>query len=127
MTLLSQRACIRRLAALTWFGAILAAHPAQAAEQKLNGAQIVAVLSDAVVVGAEEGATTEQIFQKSGLTLYTENGAQSQGNWKVEGDQYCSVWPPSEYWACYDVLQDGDLVIFVPKSGKRYPTRLKSP
>jgi hypothetical protein len=97
-----------------------------AAEAKLSGAEILSLLSDQTLAGAEAGSKIEQIFQKGGLTLYTDNGAQSQGEWKVEEDQYCSVWPPSTFWACYDVLRDGARVTFVSRGGKQTPMLLKS-
>ncbi len=109
----------------TLSAALLFAASATAAEVKLTGAEIDTLLSDQIVVGVEESANIEQIFQKGGATLYIENGSQSQGRWRVAGDQYCSQWPPSDHWSCYDVLRDGDLVVFVAKSGKRFPTRLK--
>lgn len=95
------------------------------AESALTGVAIQALLSDKSLVANSDGKSIEQIFQKGGLTLYLENGAQSQGFWKVEGNAYCSQWPPNETWSCYDVLQDGKKVTFVSKSGKRFPMEPK--
>jgi hypothetical protein len=93
---------------------------AAAAETALTGAEITTVLSERSLYA--DGV--EQIFRKSGQTFYLQNGSSSSGSWKVEGDQYCSVWPPNPAWACYGVLQDGDSIIFVSRSGQRYPMRL---
>ncbi len=43
-----------------------------------------------------------QEFRASGRTLYNA-GADSWGRWAARGDQYCSQWPPSDAWVCYDV------------------------
>lgn len=98
---------------------------ALATGRELAGAEITAVLSDQIFVGADPADDIEQIFQKSGLTLYSANGAQSQGTWKVDGNKYCSVWPPSEHWSCYAVVQEGEVITFVSTSGTRYPVKLK--
>jgi hypothetical protein len=93
-----------------------------AAEAKMTGAEITAALSDKEFVADRE---ITQLFQSTGLTLYSERGSHSQGKWKVENEKYCSVWPPSTFWACYDVLRDGETVTFVSSSGDRFPMRPK--
>ncbi len=75
----------------------------------LRGAEIRAALEGRVL--AYENAT--QDFRASGKTLYTTNGRDSWGNWRVEDDQYCSQWPPSDLWACYGLERDGAAVRFV--------------
>ncbi len=95
------------------------------AETVLTGPALQELLSERFLVATRDGKTIEQIFQKSGLTLYTENGAQSQGFWKVEGNAFCSQWPPNETWSCFEIFQDGKNVTFVSKSGKRFPMELK--
>ncbi len=109
------------------FGLLLMVSAAIAQERNLKGAEITAALSDQTFVGADPADKIEQIFQKSGLTLYTANGAQSIGSWKVEADKYCSVWPPSEYWACYTVALQEKTITFVSTSGTRYVFMLKPP
>jgi len=52
-----------------------------------------------------------QDFRESGKTLYN-SGGNSWGNWRVEGDQYCSQWPPRDLWDCYDVAISGAKVRF---------------
>lgn len=95
-----------------------------AAEIILKNAEITTVLSDVVLNAESNGQPANQIFQKSGVTFYNAGGSQSQGTWKVEGDQYCSTWPPNPSWACYDVARDGDKVTFIAKSGKRFEMSL---
>jgi hypothetical protein len=103
----------------------LVALTAQAEERVLTGAEISTVLADNILVGATTDVKVEQIFQKAGVTLYIEGNAQSQGLWKVEGDSYCSVWPPSEHWACYTVTQDANKITFISKFGTRYAMKPK--
>jgi len=100
--------------------AVLLAHPAAAAEQKLMGAEIKTALADHVFAGSNDGRAVEQSFDASGRTLYTEDGNASQGLWEVRGDQYCSQWPPHDAWSCYDMTADGKTVTFISSSGVRY-------
>jgi hypothetical protein len=88
---------------------------AHAAETKLTGAEMQAILYDKILYGKD----VEQIFQKSGVTFYLSGGNQSQGNWKIDGEKYCSQWPPNEAWACYDMTQDGNKITFISKDGNR--------
>ncbi|MEO1733028.1 MAG: hypothetical protein AAFR45_05280 [Pseudomonadota bacterium] len=57
-----------------------------------------------------------QDFRASGRTLYNA-GEDSWGYWGVRGDQYCSMWPPSDLWACYDMARSGDVIRFIGASG----------
>ena len=82
--------------ALMWPGALLAE-----GWERLDGAEVRAALEGRALV-YEDG--TVQDFRADGQTLY---GADSWGRWRVEGDRYCSVWPPSDRWACYDLERDG--------------------
>ena len=103
------------IALLTSFFMISAAN---ADPQKLNAAQITELLGDKTIYNMPNATPSEQIFQKAGATYYSENGNQSQGAWKVEGDKYCSVWPPSQNWVCYDITVDGNTIRFISPSGK---------
>ena len=83
-------------------GVVLALAPCMAlAEdwQKLDGPAITLALS-ARVLGYADGKT--QSFAADGVTIYTADSDQS-GHWRVEGDRYCSVWPPSDRWTCYGI------------------------
>ncbi|MEM7318869.1 MAG: hypothetical protein AAF408_07585 [Pseudomonadota bacterium] len=84
------------------FGQILALVlplAAQAGDEVLTGDQIRTALEGRKLV-YDSGAW--QDFRASGRTLYNA-GADSWGYWAVRGDQYCSQWPPSDLWACYDI------------------------
>jgi MOSC domain-containing protein YiiM len=48
----------------------------------------------------DDGAT--QVFTADGETSYSEHGRASRGTWYVEGQSFCSFWPPS-YTGCYDL------------------------
>ncbi|MDW3225600.1 MAG: hypothetical protein R8G34_22360 [Paracoccaceae bacterium] len=57
-----------------------------------------------------------QDFRATGRTLYNA-GADSWGYWRVQGDQYCSQWPPSDLWACYDMARAGEKLRFIGQGG----------
>lgn len=84
--------------------------------QVVQGADIALALA-ARVVGYEDGSA--QNFFADGRTLYEVKGGESWGKWRVEGDTYCSVWPPSEHWECYGVEKEvaGIGIRFVAKDG----------
>ncbi len=99
---------------------------ASAAERKLTGREIETMLADVTVSGGSGDGAFKQYFAASGQTIYVGTEATpSNGNWRVKGDQYCSVWPPSGTWVCYDV--EGELeatpptISWVGESGTRYP------
>ena len=92
--------------------ALLLAAGTARADATLDGAAITALLTGHVVA-YEDGS--KQTFKAGGETVY-DNGRLSSGQWQVRGDRYCSVWPPSDQWACYDVTQ-GDRVGFVADDG----------
>ena len=73
----------------------------------LTGEEIRQALSDRKL----RYETAWQEFRASGRTLYNA-GQDSWGYWRVEGNQYCSKWPPSDLWACYDMARSGDRVRF---------------
>ncbi|MEL6952160.1 MAG: hypothetical protein AAFN09_03875 [Pseudomonadota bacterium] len=107
---------------LVLVGALLSlnAAPVQAEEdwRALNGAELAALLSEGRWV-YEDGAWQE--FRPSGRTLYT-SAEPSWGRWQAQNDRYCSQWPPSDAWDCYDVERDagfapGDRVRFVDDWG----------
>ncbi|MEP6565716.1 MAG: hypothetical protein ABJB10_11305 [Mesorhizobium sp.] len=75
---------------------------ASADEVTMKGADILASLKGAHV----EGPDWTQSFDDGGGTLYVKGSNQSQGRWDVRGDQYCSLWPPSDVWACYAMTID---------------------
>lgn len=62
-----------------------------------------------------------QFFAAGGGTTYGPSAADqtSAGRWRVERDRYCSVWPPSDLWACYDMAEnaDGSVIRFISGDG----------
>ena len=79
----------------------------------LNGDEVSQALKGRALVYTD-GAT--QDFRPSGATLYNA-GRDSWGYWAVRGDQYCSQWPPSDLWACYDMARSGDVLRFIAEDG----------
>lgn len=67
-------------------------------------------------VSYDDGA--HQSFGGDGGTVYVTDRS-SSGNWRVEGDRYCSVWPPSDRWACYrvEVRSGGQRIRFLSDDG----------
>lgn len=66
---------------------------------RLDGPGIEAALT-ARVLAYPDG--TMQDFHAGGRTI----AGMGEGRWKVDGDRYCSAWPPSERWACYKVERE---------------------
>ena len=65
---------------------------ANAEERILSGEEIRTLLPTVTV----RGEASEQQFSASGETALTDHGKKSTGRWTVEGDRYCSTWPPNE-------------------------------
>ena len=96
-----------------WSVLVLLAAPVQAEEwQALSGVEIADILTGHVV----RYSNGWQDFRASGRTLYNV-GRESWGYWAVQGDQYCSMWPPSGLWDCYDMTQSGNRVRFIGAAG----------
>ena len=92
------------------------------ADGKLDGKAIGAALTGKVLA-YDDGST--QSFMADGETVYNK-GSDSIGHWQVEGDRYCSVWPPSDHWACYDVTAAGAAISFVADGGSASVGHLKN-
>lgn len=91
---------------------VIMAGPVWASDWRaLDQAGAVEVLTDRVLV--YEGGKTQD-FRASGRTLY-DAGAPSWGYWEIREGRYCSQWPPSRDWDCYDLelSSDGAAVKFV--------------
>ncbi len=80
--------------------------------QPLDGAGIVAALTDRTL----QYDQAWQTFKPTGRTLYNA-GQDSWGYWRVEGGRYCSQWPPSDLWTCYDMARAGDRLRFIGPAG----------
>ncbi|WP_170759325.1 hypothetical protein [Ruegeria lacuscaerulensis] len=81
--------------------------------RQLTGDEILAALAGQKL---DYGDGVWQSFDETMQTQYF-SGRPNTGRWAVRDDQYCSIWPPSDFWACYDVQQSGDVVRFVDDSG----------
>lgn len=79
----------------------------------LNGDEILTALSGQKL---DYGEGVWQTFDDSMLTQYF-SGRPSAGRWAVREDRYCSLWPPSDLWACYNVQQSGQTIRFVDDGG----------
>ena len=103
------------LTRLTIAAVVLFSGAAFAQVVPLDDAAITMVLSGQSLT-YDDG--TKQVFKADGQTIF-DNGTQSLGRWRVQGDRYCSLWPPSDRWACYDVTQsaDGLAISFVADDG----------
>ncbi len=98
---------------------------AEAELARLDGAGITAALAGKTISGERAGKAWVQTFDAAGVTVYTAAGeAASEGRWRVRDDRFCSQWPPSPAWVCYDLFRDGDVVVFVG-DGEEWPARIK--
>ncbi len=75
-----------------------------AEERQLTGEAISNLLPDIKA----KGSNYSQTLTQNGLTTYVYDGRPSEGRWMVQGNQYCSTWPPNNIVECYDVLADTD-------------------
>lgn len=77
-----------------------------ASELDLTTKDIQTALTGNSISGVHYGQKTVQYFSKSGLTLWMKDGdkAPSEGQWKVENNQYCSNFGSG--WGCYRVVND---------------------
>ena len=96
-----------------WIAAVVPGLAAADGFVPMDGAGITAALTGRELV-YEDGAT--QTFGASGATTY-DAGRPSWGRWAVRGDRYCSQWPPSDGWACYDMERNGDVLRFIADDG----------
>ncbi len=90
--------------------AVLAQSARAEAWRQLSGPEISAALSSRTL-GYPDG--TMQDFRPDGSTL----AGQSAGSWRVDGDHYCSKWPPSDTWSCYAVAAQGLDIRFTAGDG----------
>ncbi len=111
----------------------LCAFPASVfAGEKMTAASIEAMLNDSTAWYLPLGPdSVRQYFDKGGETPYIDAaGSKTFGHWLMRGDQYCSVWPPSDLYSCYDVEKgisaDGTPTITFVSGNKRYEAVLKS-
>ena len=79
---------------------------AGAEEISLKTSEIDALISGKTINGVHYGKKTIQYFSESGLTLWIGQGdaLPSEGQWKVENDQYCSNFGSD--WGCLNIVLD---------------------
>ena len=66
-------------------------------------------ITDALMSRSVQYTTgARQKFLGAGVTIYESRNNLSAGSWKVEGDRYCSQWPPSDGWSCFAVSRSKD-------------------
>ncbi len=82
--------------------ALLSSQAAAQDWQRLTGDEVTTALTARVL--AYDGGQTQN-FLADGRTLYDADQPQ-WGQWRVEGDRYCSVWPPSDRWSCFSVQRE---------------------
>lgn len=102
----------------------LFATPSHAERKQLVGAEISVALNGRAIEGIGMPAW-RQTFETDGSTVYSSDRGLDRGRWQVRGDQYCSQWPPSESWSCYDLAIDGELIIFTGAGGTEHPARFE--
>ncbi len=91
--------------------------------QPVIGDEISALLSGQHVVYEGESVIS-QTFHEGGSTTYVD-GRPSLGRWRASETQYCSSWPPSDYWECYDLFKDstGKRIRFTSSVGQEWIAR----
>jgi hypothetical protein len=109
--------------ALGLFSAAVVSAPA--AEVAMKGPEILAALTG----GHVQGDGWSQDFDEGGATSYAKGDSHQIGRWDVRGDQYCSLWPPSDVWACYDMTTDAsdpahEQVTWISADGSRSTAHL---
>ena len=71
--------------------------------EAMSGDDIRAALTDRTLIYE----TATQHFYASGKTLY-HAGEARWGAGRIQGNEYCSQWPPNSAWACYRMQAKGD-------------------
>ncbi|MEM1365635.1 MAG: hypothetical protein AAGH82_07770 [Pseudomonadota bacterium] len=84
------------------------------AGDRLSGPQIAEALSgNTAIATGGVGTPWRQHFAADGTTrYYSGSRPASLGAWRIEGDQYCSLWPPAKNWDCYTVLSEGEEILW---------------
>jgi hypothetical protein len=73
---------------------------------KLSGTEIDILLSGNTAVGIWEGAPYRQYFAPDGVTIFSKPEALStRGEWRVEADEYQSLWPGDSDWEGWFVME----------------------
>ena len=101
--------------------AAFAAEPYRPTAQQLDD-----MLRGNTMEGIWAGRPYLQYFDPSGSTRYREQGGEeTAGRWRIDANgQYCSVWPPSDRWVCYEVLVIGN-GLYWKADDQYYPSEVK--
>ena len=69
----------------------------------------------------------QQYFDPNGDTVYQEEGKpETFGTWRINTQaQFCSIWPPSIDEYCYNVLKDGETLLWDDGQGNTYPATVE--
>jgi hypothetical protein len=115
-----------KIAAIAFFiTPVLALSAAHADLKPLDGAGISVALNGKTISGERGGTTWVQTFDAAGVTFYGAAGeVPTKGRWVVREDRFCSQWPSAPDWACYDMLRDGDVVVFISESDEEWTARI---
>lgn len=108
---------MKRRSLLLTLAVIALAAPATAQSVKLQPHEIEALLSGNTAVGVWEGMSYRQFFNPDGTTIYAQEGARSTvGQWRIEGDEYQSIWPRDAEWEGWFVMEYGGDFFWVSKT-----------
>ncbi len=85
------------------------------------------LLSGNTMKGVWGEANYQQYFDPNGQTTYQEEGKpETFGTWRIaDNGQFCSIWPPSKDEFCYDVLKDGETLLWADGRGNTYPATVE--
>lgn len=98
---------------------VLAIKPIHAEETRLNDVEINEALNDQTALYVD--GVIRQFFNSNGKTPYWDGHNTTYGSWKAIGNQYCSVWPPSQSSSCYNVYRDDQgRIVWTDNSGRRW-------
>lgn len=90
----------------------------------MTGAEVKGMLTDVMMKGEQNGRFWTQMFNSDGSTSFSFGRRISDGRWKIEADDYCSKWPPSEVWECWKVETRSDGIAFVSRdTGEVWPAQ----
>lgn len=90
---------------------------ADAQAVKLRGHEIGILLTGNTAVGRRDGSAYRQYFGEDGSTIYAPEGAQTiRGTWRVEGEEYQSIWPKDAKWEGWLVMEYAGQWFWVSKT-----------
>ena len=90
---------------------------AQAQSVKLQSHEIGALLTGNTAVGEWRGAKYRQYFDADGSTIYAQEGTRSTlGQWRVENDEYQSIWKGDPDWEGWFVMEYGGSYYWVSRA-----------